>query len=703
MNMPQNWQSALAFCLFLLASLASPQLLAEPLSSGWQTNPSQPAVQVRVTFANLTSGTPEEVQGLLEVKLDQDWKTYWRAPGEGGIAPQLDWAGSENIAAIDWQWPMPERYQLQGIETVGYKDNVSFPLTLRLIDAEQSFHLKARLTLPSCTTICVLTDYDLNLKGTASQLSADTDLLHRYQQSLAKVPVKLPSVTASKVSWDNSRQQLKIQLDGTHDWQSPNLFFHAEDEALNDLSFSPPQLQINEQQLTAFVKVKHWLEVPELSGKSLSIDISDTNLAATVSHPIEAQAFTGQSPHTPALSLWAVAGLALLGGLILNLMPCVLPVLGLKIRSILLSSEQSQQQIRTHFLASALGVLLSFWLIAGALALLKWSGNVLGWGIQFQNPWFIAVLLTVTWLFTLNLLNLFEFRLPSGLNNWMAQRGNNSHLGQVLQGMFATFLATPCTAPFLGTAVAFALGADYWSLALIFTLLGIGMASPWLLVAAFPSLVRCLPKPGRWMAWLKPLFAIMMAATGLWLFSLLASFISPPKLILLAFVMLFIPLVLVTFRFGRKRLLLNIAGAFWVLAALLLIGLVTLDHWRNPLPTDHTWQALDVTQIEQAVTAGQIVFVDVTADWCITCQANKIGVLLQQPVFGRLGQADMVLMRGDWTRPSDTVSDYLKLHNSYGVPFNRVYGPAYPDGINLPTIYTSQQAITAINLAGGKP
>jgi suppressor for copper-sensitivity B len=333
------------------------------------------------------------------------------------------------------------------------------------------------------------------------------------------------------------------------------------------------------------------------------------------------------------------------------------------------------------------------------MTLLKLGGNAVGWGIQFQSVWFIALMLIITLLFSLNLLGLFEFRLPSSMSTWMATQGDNSHSGHFVQGMFATLLATPCSAPFLGTAVAYALGASYVELWAIFLALGLGMSSPWLLFALFPSLTRLLPKPGNWMNHVKLLFGLMMFITSLWLASLLKPFIGLFATIVLCATIFIAVLIWVGVKLGRKVMVPLLAITTVLSGVGLIAGSMTAEHWRTPIVDDLPWQPLDAKQIPALVAQGKTVFVDVTADWCITCKANKVGVILQDPVYSHLQQPDMVLMKGDWTTPSESVTGYLQSNGRYGVPFNIVYGPKVPAGIPLPVILDGDTVVQAINTA----
>ena len=307
----------------------------------------------------------------------------------------------------------------------------------------------------------------------------------------------------------------------------------------------------------------------------------------------------------------------------------------------------------------------------------------------------------ITALFAANMLGLFEIQLPSGVQTWLAAKGDNSYLGNYLQGMFATLLATPCSAPFLGTAVAFALGARAFELIIIFTALGLGMALPWLMISAFPAIALWLPKPGKWMGSVKTLFALMILVTCYWLLSLLTAFIGSSLTLLIGLLLTIVLLVLIAKKRGKKVLIIVLSTILVSTAALMLIASLTTNKWIEPL-AQLEWVPLSVSEIDAQVKLGNVVFVDVTADWCVTCKANKIGVLLQQPVVGLLQEQGIVTMKGDWTVPSDSITEYLQSYGRFGVPFNNVYGPAAPQGIPLPTILTTESVQSVITQAKGK-
>lgn len=677
----------------LIAALLiySAQSLAETPSTGWLSHEDHPPVSVKLELTGHYEAERNLLPALLHVELDEGWKTYWRSPGEGGIPPTFDWAKSANINDIEWHWPVPSRYSIQGIDTVGYQGSLTFPLMVQLSPDARQANISGTLTMSSCTTVCVLTDYPIDVHVDLDTLTVDSDRAFAFNQATGKVPREYDSNNVKQAIWSDANQRVQLTIERDSGWQNPQLFIHSNDETLADAEFSSPDIQVESNSLTANVDVSHWLDLPDLNGAELIATVSDEKFAAEYKIQLTAGTIANNAP-----PLWAILLMALAGGLILNIMPCVLPVLGLKVQSLMLSGVQEPKVVRKQFFASSLGIISSFLVIALGLMALRWSGGSLGWGIQFQNPYFIAALVAITWLFALNLMGAFEFKLPSSLSTSAATAGDDSYKGHFLQGMLATVLATPCTAPFLGTAVAFALAAESSVILLIFAALGVGMALPWLLIAVFPRTAKLLPKPGRWMQWVKPIFATMMLATTVWLTTLLKNFISNEVFLALTVGLSVLTLVIIGKVHGRKALILSIGG-FLVLAAVVGTTLVlTADRWVNKLPQDHQWQPLTQQRIDEAVASGQTVFVDVTADWCVTCQANKIGVLLQDPVFTALGEERVTRLRGDWTKANERITQYLKANNTFGVPFNKVYGPGAPDGITLPVVLSKDKVMDAL-------
>lgn len=691
----------LLICCFFSNVATAETLFANNSATGWLTSFNHPPVSVQMQLTGQHSPLTNSVEAVLQVRLADQWKTYWRSPGEGGAAPSLDFSLSTNIDDVTWQWPAPKRYPVLGVETLGYKGVVNFPLTLHLKDITKPTQLSAKLTLASCTNFCVLSDYSIQLAFQVDELKLNKDAAFLYQQALGSVPIKLTrqqieskktnsTIIAYHTNWDKQRQELFVQVDNKTGWVAPDLFIDVAENRLSTISFSAPKITISGERLIAKIVASSWGREVNLADQLLNITIIDKDLS------VELSSLPSDKTVIESSSIVSMLIFAFIGGLILNIMPCVLPVLGMKLSTVLSAHGLKRKQIRKQFIASSLGILSSFWLLAVFLLLLKLSGQALGWGVQFQSPYFIAVMAVITALFATNMLGIFEIQLPSALQTSVASQGGNSYLGHYLQGMFATLLATPCSAPFLGTAVAFALGASTLQLFVIFTALGLGMALPWLLIALFPVVALCLPKPGRWMNRVKATFAFMMLVTSYWLLNLLSTFIGEPVVAVIA-CLLTLLLLLFFAKKGEKKL-------FRITTLVALLSLAILTYWKidnRNVNTGLEWQPLNTEMIKQQVAKGDVVFVDITADWCVTCKANKIGVLLQEPIYSLLQTDNIKTMRGDWTTPSAQVTTYLQSYDRFAVPFNIVYGPGAPEGIPLPTLLTTETVLSAFDQAKG--
>lgn len=682
----------------IVATLFASVVKAEPLTTGWLKNPNHPPVETRFVISGQVDAESKTVAGFLEVRLAGDWKTYWRSPGEGGIAPSMTWDGSKNLSDIVWHWPHPKRFELLGIETLGYKGNVIFPMTLHVNDLDSPVVLDANLTLSSCTTVCVLTDYPFEISFIPSELKLSESAMHTYAQGMSLVPKPSPLIKNVNAIWDEQNSKLQVTVENSMGWTEPDMLIDGTTEEVRDSAFTQPVFEVEGNKLVATFDVTNWMGTPQLDEQTITVTLDDNNFIAEHATTVKSQMIIQDRGN---FNIAQMILFALFGGFILNIMPCVLPVLGMKLSSIVSTQGLEKRQIRFQFLSSSLGILVSFWLIALFLTVLKLSGSAIGWGIQFQNAWFIGLMVFITGVFGANMLGLFEIRLTSNANTWLAIKGDNSYKGHFTQGMFATLLATPCSAPFLGTAVAFALATSIPVIFLIFTALALGMASPWIAVALFPSVALRLPKPGQWMNNIKLLFGFMMLITSVWLLSLLSNHVPMLWVYVISIVALAL-FVMRTLRVYGKKVATWTGGALIILvSASLVVGSITSNKSATLLPPEPNWEPLSTTAIENHIADGKVVFVNVTADWCITCKANKIGVLLQDPVYGMLHHSEVVAMEGDWTVPSQSVTSYLQENGRFGVPFNIVYGPKAPNGIPLPIILTDESVISAIETANG--
>jgi suppressor for copper-sensitivity B len=405
--------------------------------------------------------------------------------------------------------------------------------------------------------------------------------------------------------------------------------------------------------------------------------------------PVESPLFKAAGPAGgrgaggTAQGLFLMLGLAVLGGLILNAMPCVLPVLSIKVFGLVRSAGHGRAEVVRGALATAAGILVSFWALALAAIAAREAGAAVGWGVQFQRPGFVAFLTVVVVLFCLNLWGLFEIPLPQ----WAARVGGNGPregvAGHFFSGLFATLMATPCSAPFLGTAIGFALAQKAVFILAIFTGVGFGMALPYLLLAAVPGAARFLPRPGAWMDTVRGVMGFLLAAAAVWLFYVLSAQMSPERV---AFIQLGL-LGLALFTWMRHRglrgpALQRLAGVGMAAAVALILVLAVSAGGEAPAQAAQSrsagliaWMPFDRAKAESLAASGQLVFVDVTADWCFTCKVNERLVLETPEVAGAFQQHNVVAMKADWTNRNDQIGKFLAEHGRYGIPFYALYRP----------------------------
>jgi suppressor for copper-sensitivity B len=621
-------------------------------TSPWAETPQAAA---RLISAVNGTGQLERLPLGLEFTLQPGWKTYWRSPGDAGLPANVDLTGSRNAGTAQMRWPVPHRFELFGLQTFGYAEHVVLPLDVEVLRPGEPVEIRARLRYLVCEIICIPLEaaLALDLPAGPAAPSGEASLINRYSSLVPAGTERLGwLVTAPVTAKDGT-----IVVDIRSAWrplQAPDVVIEGSPTHV----FNRPRVELSGDgtgvRLT--VTAERVADGPALDTQDLTFTLFDGERGAEIVARPLAQASVPDLGF-PAIQLLGILGVALLGGLILNIMPCVLPVLILKLTGVIEMSRHENRRLRISFLATAAGILASFLALAGALSLVKLSGAGIGWGIQFQQPLFLAVMVLVCLAFAANLFGLFEIPMPAfvGRASLAADRRvTGEYTKAFMSGVLATALATPCTAPFVGTAVGFALGRGAGEIFLVFAVLGLGLALPYLAVALVPAAVGLLPRPGPWMAWMRRILAVSLIGTSLWLLGVIGG------------------------QMGWT--------GSWVAAG-----------ERAP------WVKFDEPRIAELVADGQLVFVDVTADWCLTCQANKTLVLDQEPVASRLKGPGMVAMRADWTNPDPRISDFLARFGRYGIPFYVVFGPKAPQGVMLPELLTSDVVMRSIAEAGESP
>ncbi|MDF0603403.1 protein-disulfide reductase DsbD family protein [Psychromarinibacter sp. C21-152] len=697
--MRHNILTTLRFLIVIAAAtLGLPPVIHAASSQPYQS----PAVTARLISAQ--DGVPDKGRTLsaaLDLQLGDGWKTYWRSPGEVGIPPTLDWAGSENVADAEFLWPAPERFSAFGIENFGYHDEVVFPLRIELARPGEAARLQAKVSLLVCSDICVPQDFDLSLELPAGS-GIDQPAADRIAGFLALVPAEGDGIGVEQalVHLDDKTRALTVLLRSAKPFKDPDVF--PELGAGNALGKPDIRLGDGGHRLWATLPVLSTNDTTRHDAILTVTDGPDRSFTVTPDRASEAPAppfnVAAVAPGIETL-IW-IALVAFLGGLILNVMPCVLPVLSIKLSTVMKHGEQDKRTVRIGFLAAAAGALAFMWGLALILFLLQQAGVVVGWGLQFQNPLFLAAMVLLLSVFSANMLGGFEFSLPSALQARLANSGRGrGHVTDFLTGMFAAVMATPCSAPFLGTAIAFALAGRGIDIFIVFTSLGIGLAVPYLLVAAVPGAISLLPKPGRWMVALRFLLGGLLMATVAWLLWVMVGVAGTAAAAAVGGLALALAVALSVPRlpsFARWPIVVAFAGL-----ALVAVPQMTETEATEVAASSLDWAPFDRAEIARRVSRGEVVFVDVTADWCLTCKANKAMVIERDPVLTALRAEGTVPMQADWTRPDETISRYLERFGRYGIPFNAVYGPGAPDGIVLSEILSGEAVINALRSASG--
>lgn len=741
------WVAALS--IIASFSLWGSAMAGQPASAWVDTEPASvrliASVEATGNSVGVTGEAPATLTMGLEFQLAENWKIYWRSPGDAGFPPRPDWSASENVATVDMAWPAPVRFSILGFETLGYKNEVIFPLTVSPKVAGEAIRLAGSVDYLICSDICIPETIDLALDIPAGDGTPST-FAHLINKYSVRVPgdgkghgLSIDGLSLNAA--DPAKPILTVSASSFLGlpFQAPDVYLEGPD----GLGYGAPKITVSDDGFRATLSVPVYpalgsdgVTVAALENAPFIATVVDGDRAAERAMTTTASGSVAGSTAGPATepstsALFVILGLAFLGGLILNLMPCVLPVLSIKLLSVVSHGGSDARTVRLSFMASAAGIIVSFLIIGGILAALKAAGATVGWGIQFQQPWFMASMMVIVVVFACNLWGWFEVRLPTAIANMGANvtahaghtpghtPGNMHGMGKhFLTGMLATLLATPCSAPFLGTAVGFALAREAPEILAVFAMLGLGLATPYVLVALVPKLATMLPKPGQWMVGLRRILGVALAGTAGWLLWVISQQVGWQAAAISGIATGGVAIML--YRRHRANdsgdmgplnpVTTGIAFAIVAIAIPVMAGTPELRGTfgnngeitrKSTTALDNLWQPFDRQRIDQIVSAGNVVFIDVTADWCITCQVNKAFVLADSPVIEQLQSDSVIAMQADWTLPDAAISDYLASFSRYGIPFNAVYGPGIPQGVMLPELLTSDAVMKALERAAG--
>lgn len=716
------------------------------------------------------------------IHLDQadEWHTYWKSPGEIGQPTDIVWTAPDGLTIPPQTYPVPQRFEQEGIVSFGYDDQVLHLSTVEVpADFAPGKHtLTAKVHWLVCKTSCIPGDVELSLPVevvAAGTAVADNPWAPLFDHYAAQHPSNPLDVTG--FGWDFALSQDKIRPNDSFvgvfkltPRDGATLAKHSADVpwpsftvlAPYDWSWAPDKVQVqNGPDGTLLVRIEATAYEPDPLPKTgevgglFQIQVGDELIQTEISaafpwaapdaeitkndsallaqseaagkggkgpsaggHGGEAAAGTviavAEGTGTTAAGLLSNLLFAFIGGLILNVMPCVLPVLTLKLYSLVEQTDITAAEQRTAGLAYTGGILASFWALAGTIVAMRVVfGLQVDWGFQFQYPPYVAALATIVFAFGLSLFGVFE--IPAfGVGAATEASSKEGVAGYFLTGVFATLLATPCSAPFLGTAAAFAFGAPTIVLFAIFSSVALGLAFPFLIIAFVPAAYRLLPKPGAWMEGFKQLLGFSLVATTIWLVSVLLGQIGPDRTI--GFLAFLTTVAIGCWLFGRwggvaastgaQVRALAMGSAVAVAGALTFVDLqyaeAAAECDPGTLETDLAWDGHEIpwqpfTQERVDALSGTPVFVDFTADWCLTCKVNERTILNTDGVRGAMEAGGYVPLVADWTRPDPVITEWLHKFGRAGVPFYLIL-PGDPDAepIALPEVITPDMVIEAL-------
>lgn len=638
----------------------------------------------------------------LHFKLEDHWHIYWKNPGDSGRPTRMEWDLPEGVEASRFNWPAPERQRLAGLMNYGYSHEVLLPLKINVPKSYTDNELPIAGTAKwlVCREECIPGEARLSLTlPVASQTATNPETQARFAAAQARMPTQWP---AGAAYFESAGDRLTLTLENATDFGLRGATLHFVPEADLVISNAAPQtVEWNEDDATVRIEKNELLmELPEvLRGVVLAHSPRSSHAFAVSAQPAAA------APAPPESGgLFQALLFALLGGILLNLMPCVFPVLSIKILGFVNQSGEDRSVVRCHGFAYAAGVIVSFWALAGALLALRAGGEQLGWGFQLQSPPFLIGVTFVLFLLALSLSGVVEFGASlTGLGNLGSRMGGYG--GSFLTGVLATVVATPCTAPFMGAALGYALTMPSAHALAVFSALGAGMALPYVALSEWPGALRALPRPGAWMETFRQAMAFPLYATVIWLVSVLADQRGADASIDLLIGLLAAALGLwiwskVRARKGRPPVKLAGGAALIVLCA--WGGALALASARVGAPSsaavaDDFWKPYSKTRVTELTGSGTPVFVNFTAAWCITCKANEKLVFSSERLREAFGDAGVATLKADWTNRDDEIARTLESHGRSGVPLY-VLHPAEPGAAPrlLPPVLSVQRVIEEI-------
>jgi len=667
-----------------------------------------PRATVSLVSEHAAVSPGQQVRIGLRQRLAPHWHTYWKNPGDAGSPPNIEFNLPAGASVGEIAWPGPDRFLIGPVASYGYENEIVFPMTLTVpADAQPGSRLvvEANADWVVCEKECIPEEgkfrLDLPVEATA-RLGSDA-----VRAAFAIADARQPQAAPWKasVSADEPTLQLRVAGAGLSPQSVQSALYFPEPWGVVDHA-AAQTLKVEQGALTLTLRKGQGYSPKASAGLLAVTDGGGQKRWFTLALPA-ASAATALAPDaTPAtLPLWQMAAFAFLGGLVLNLMPCVFPVLAIKATAVAGMSGGDRRAVRLSGVFYTLGVLAAFMALAFALLAVRAGGSAVGWGFQFQSPLFVAAMCWLMLAIGLNLSGVFEVGGSlAGAGQGLAER--KGHAGSFFTGLLAVVVATPCTAPFMGAAIGSALVAPAAVSLLVFSMMGLGLALPFLLLGMFPAVAQRLPRPGLWMVRLRQAMAFPMYATAAWLLWVLAQQAGEAglRMALAGTVLVGLVAWLVGLHqhgggkswWPRGLALVSLAG---------LVGLMASLHVAQPPQAPSSRQAKNAEpysaeRLAALRAAGKPVFVNMTAAWCITCLVNERTTLSTSAVQQAMRAHEVVYLKGDWTNRDPAITAFLRAFGRDGLPFYVFYAPGKEPAV-LPPVLTQAIVMEAFAQQSG--
>ena len=651
----------------------------------------------------IVAGKPFTV-GLL-LRMAPGWHTYWKFSGDAGLPTELKWKLPPGWKVGDIQWPIPLKTIDPGdIETYGYENEVLLMQEItppsKLDDSSAKLSTEANWLV--CEKICIPggATLQLDLPVASTSQPTNTDVFARYRRLL---PQKLPGPDVARADWSRVGSDLRLKITGETLAKYPAVDFFPLPEQETIVGHPAVQSRHNNEIVFRIPLESAPKNLSSLAG--LVVFAQQPNSDDRAAWQITSAPAVSASPPAPARGIFTFLLFGFLGGLILNLMPCVLPVISLKIFGFVQQAGQSRQKIFRSGIAFTIGIFAWFIALAVLLIALKGAGRDVTWGgFQFTNPYFVLALSVIVLVFALNLFGVFEISLPQPVTrNLLSTSERKDLLGSFFQGVFATVLATPCTAPFLGTALGFAFTQSAAIILAMFIAIAAGMSAPYLLLSAQPAWLRFLPRPGPWMLHVKQFMGFLLLATLLFLLYVVGAQRGLEGAIWASCFLLVISVAcwmkgafVVPTASAVKRIVVLVlmlllvigSGVYFIGDKFQSAKIASLD---SQIRGD--WQPFTPERLQTELEQGRTVFVDFTAAWCLTCKFNEASVLEAQDVRDAFQRHGIVKLKADWTNGDPVITKLLQKFGRPGVPLYVLYPAKNEEPIVFPELLTKSMIL----------